>query len=758
MVNKVILKSILVILFLILLSIVSGYAQCNSTYNLFTYTISETTTTVDITFSINEPVSSSDGYCWRDFSWDFGDYNTLEVRKNLGDSYYSESHSYSKTDPDIYFNGQFNISVDLNIVYWFQATYDCSPLECYEYERSITFTSSNGFILDFTTDPSGGVFNVGDDIDFNYEITVADPPSFGSAYYNFSLTVPGYTYSEVNTISASDLNINNTIKTLTPDTFGNFTSTFELYRDGSLVDSRSLNLYVTGQPTTPGSCQYYGERPVIGLSYTINEDGYVVFTITDESSPQFKSTYGGCCRYKLEVHYPVNMTKCISPVDPYCDEVKYWHTYYSSGGFGTYTWDELKQPGVLQNPIKDYFHLELSSNISTTKNYTIYPKEFDPSENEREIDPRGDTVTIYTYTSACQHTIMQNINDLSDELDWIINDEITFDLYGNNLIAFRAKGNYSDFDRDLTIKLYVDGNYDKCLSVINGEKMNYRLINVHQPTMLMNMSSDTISKILLPSNTIPKEIRDQAAYFSISDGDAAHDKSIAYFRTDEYLPLDQIYEICDGSMICSIKLWAYDDNNEPIWSQEYTIYNCRCNDPFVYLFDTDITIINRTGTYVVASYLSAKANKMLAIFAETAVELGPGFYTEDNAYFIADTRPCTYMADNLNDEASKTIIPYRINDTIKSGEILDIYPKVTNNGIKIYPNPNKGDFTVELSDCSKDIVKIEILKISGSIVFQKTDRLTGSLQINLSNCSEGVYILRSYTEIGEMFFNMIIIQ
>ena len=59
----------------------------------------------------------------------------------------------------------------------------------------------------------------------------------------------------------------------------------------------------------------------------------------------------------------------------------------------------------------------------------------------------------------------------------------------------------------------------------------------------------------------------------------------------------------------------------------------------------------------------------------------------------------------------------------------------------VYPNPTKDVFNVRC----EGLRKIEVLNAYGQLVMTKEEK-TDHLQIDLSNQSEGVYLLRLYTD------------
>jgi|GEM_PF-4942603 len=87
-------------------------------------------------------------------------------------------------------------------------------------------------------------------------------------------------------------------------------------------------------------------------------------------------------------------------------------------------------------------------------------------------------------------------------------------------------------------------------------------------------------------------------------------------------------------------------------------------------------------------------------------------------------------------------------------EISDAY------GISLYPNPNKGQFTLEITNPSLDEVNLRIINASGRIVFSETDMRVNenfSTIFDISSESEGIYILLLESKQG-IYTQKIILQ
>ena len=62
--------------------------------------------------------------------------------------------------------------------------------------------------------------------------------------------------------------------------------------------------------------------------------------------------------------------------------------------------------------------------------------------------------------------------------------------------------------------------------------------------------------------------------------------------------------------------------------------------------------------------------------------------------------------------------------------------------VKIYPNPTKGDLTVEIHNLPEGkAANLRLYDMSGSLILQKTE-VRDTERLNISNRPDGIYILK----------------
>lgn len=73
---------------------------------------------------------------------------------------------------------------------------------------------------------------------------------------------------------------------------------------------------------------------------------------------------------------------------------------------------------------------------------------------------------------------------------------------------------------------------------------------------------------------------------------------------------------------------------------------------------------------------------------------------------------------------------------------------VSGDGVKLYPNPNTGQFTLEMkSNITEGLTEIDIVNITGKVVYRK-QVMTNKYNIDIRDKPEGMYILRIKTSSG----------
>lgn len=77
-------------------------------------------------------------------------------------------------------------------------------------------------------------------------------------------------------------------------------------------------------------------------------------------------------------------------------------------------------------------------------------------------------------------------------------------------------------------------------------------------------------------------------------------------------------------------------------------------------------------------------------------------------------------------------------------------PRITE--LKVYPNPNTGQFTIELTE---EMESVLIYSVKGDLVYVAEDIRTERLNVDLSNCERGTYLVQIATKSGNYYTKLI---
>jgi hypothetical protein len=72
-------------------------------------------------------------------------------------------------------------------------------------------------------------------------------------------------------------------------------------------------------------------------------------------------------------------------------------------------------------------------------------------------------------------------------------------------------------------------------------------------------------------------------------------------------------------------------------------------------------------------------------------------------------------------------------------------------GLAVYPNPNKGNFTLELRTDKVDKVNVRIMNALGHIIYEKIDMKVNnsfSTTLDISGEAEGIYLMLIESDLG----------
>ncbi len=157
------------------------------------------------------------------------------------------------------------------------------------------------------------------------------------------------------------------------------------------------------------------------------------------------------------------------------------------------------------------------------------------------------------------------------------------------------------------------------------------------------------------------------------------------------------------------------------------------------------------------------------VIAGNRIVAKPGSRVESGSYFhayISNQGPCGFgpkmlMANNDNPNPNST-------NPENQEKLINITEKENNNinqlDISVYPNPNKGQFTVLISNYNNENISLSITNILGTTIYNKgtcpletNNEGIYSLKINISEQPAGIYFIQAIAE-NKIFKGKIIVQ
>jgi len=86
-----------------------------------------------------------------------------------------------------------------------------------------------------------------------------------------------------------------------------------------------------------------------------------------------------------------------------------------------------------------------------------------------------------------------------------------------------------------------------------------------------------------------------------------------------------------------------------------------------------------------------------------------------------------------------------IDDITVTGDHIGIDELTFNSRVNVYPNPNNGNFTIEINSKTPEIISIKVFDLLGTMVYENNNIVNSSNYTNtidLSFLSNGIYYLK----------------
>ncbi len=189
-----------------------------------------------------------------------------------------------------------------------------------------------------------------------------------------------------------------------------------------------------------------------------------------------------------------------------------------------------------------------------------------------------------------------------------------------------------------------------------------------------------------------------------------------------------------------------DEQNPIISPEETTIYMVEVNDGEEIIEAEIEIVVNELPAITLGEWPEVLCNEQEPPVQLTAIPAGgiytgpnvseEGVFTPEEAAVGYNVITYTYVDENGCENSEQ--------DSIYVDQCVGLNDKLSDNTIQIYPNPNKGEFTVS---CNAAIERIWIVNQRGEIVFNEVSNHS-SVKVN-TNLSKGVYFLKVITSESE---------
>ena len=173
-----------------------------------------------------------------------------------------------------------------------------------------------------------------------------------------------------------------------------------------------------------------------------------------------------------------------------------------------------------------------------------------------------------------------------------------------------------------------------------------------------------------------------------------------------------------------------------------------------------------TRKYIISPLENIEYNQVInsgenaTLYATNSIKLLPGFKAEIGSTFKADISVAPNDIVCLPNPAKNVILKsskIEQNTITQNIEVnkIEISNNINNSSVIIFPNPNKGNFTINISDNINPNASIEIFNLSGQILHKETIRSCNQ-NVIFTNKS-GTYIVKVQNG-NSIFTEKIILQ
>jgi hypothetical protein len=168
------------------------------------------------------------------------------------------------------------------------------------------------------------------------------------------------------------------------------------------------------------------------------------------------------------------------------------------------------------------------------------------------------------------------------------------------------------------------------------------------------------------------------------------------------------------------------------------------------------TCFNAYDSITVAgvSPVTFESGTTVEMIAGKSIRFLPGFYCQSGSYMYSHITSDSTFCDEVAGSSPIVAAPLAESNAIEKSVELPV-KTIAEKTVKVYPNPNNGQFTLELSNVESG-ASVSIYNMLGKMVFSGIIDQSKE-EIKVTNAKKGLYVLRVSTD-NESFTRKIIIQ
>lgn len=166
----------------------------------------------------------------------------------------------------------------------------------------------------------------------------------------------------------------------------------------------------------------------------------------------------------------------------------------------------------------------------------------------------------------------------------------------------------------------------------------------------------------------------------------------------------------------------------------------------VYYSSDSRTDVNNYINIAVNAPVSFGNNTNVKFHAGNSINLGPNFINNPSANIEMKIVPC----------GTNKMVNTNLGNIVNRDSLLEYDPIEKVENIKAFPNPNHGIFYLVLpkADFPYDI---SIINPLGDLVWEKYNTTESNILVDLSNSTQGVYLVRIQKEASDFYYKIVII-